>query len=149
METNKNIPTIDKLIEKVEIFNKEHPEYNYWVNIKLLEQVIDILNYSKWFSKFLILNKYNFEYENYYVIYWQVVHYIKYCYDNWNLEEIERILEFVDKKLQNKNEDINTLVQIWVLENLDIYSEILDNLVKIMPKYTKQIFLKYYSHYLK
>lgn len=147
MKNNIKIPTLK------ELENKWNKHKKIWGNNKAdfvwFQQVIDVLNASESFLNYIYETWYNEELELSYIIYWQIVHYMKKCYDIWDYEEMQKMLEFIDEKMQSEDEYINTLAQIWVLEILDIYPEILPKVLDLMPKYSKEIFLKYYSHYLK
>lgn len=148
MENNNIIiPSIEYLQNRWEKHNKK-----FWgndqVDIIWFQQIIDVLEYSKDFLEYLYNNWYKDNFYLSYVIYWQIVHYMKYCYDNQNYNEIKKMLEFIDKKMKNEDEYINTLAQVWVLENLDIYPDMLHKVLELMPKYSKSIFLRHYSYYL-
>lgn len=116
---------------------------------ELLEINIEIIN--KFFNFLIFLENKNFDYyELPYILYWEIIFYIEELYKNWNKEYIEKILIFLDEKLQNENENINTLIQIWVFENMDkLNKNTLVYILELMPKYSKNIFMKHYSHYLK
>ena len=149
MENNIKVPTLEELKNRWDENNKRFLTKNE-VDFIGFQQIIDVLNYSEKFLNYIYEKWYDRDFlELSYIIYWEIVNYLKYCYDNWNYNEIEKMLEFVDKKMQSEVEYINTLAQVWVLEILDIYPEILPKILELMPKYSKDIFMKHYSHYLK
>lgn len=147
METNLQIPTLEELNLKWEEHNKKFSS-NDEPNMVGFQQIIDVLKYSDKFHKYIYNNGYYSNIYLSYIIYAWIVHYMKYCYDNWDYREIRKMLEFVDEKMKSENEYISTLAQVWVLEILDGYPDMLDKVLELMPKYSKKVFLKYYSNYL-
>jgi len=83
-----------------------------------------------------------------YYIFGLVIKYLKKCHSEWNKKEIENILGYLNTLAVSANESVLDLLLVWCLETFDIHSEILSDLIKIMPKDLKVLFLQYYSHYL-
>ncbi len=148
METNKyNIPTLEELIiqSKQDGFYKW--EYDEGQEVRLL-QVINILNYCPDFKEYLELNNLQENYPWTYFIFWMIPSYVNDCYIKDKIDEIETILIFLNDMSKLINSDIIDLLLAWCLEVFDNYKKILPDIVKMMPKNLKELFLKYYSDYL-
>jgi hypothetical protein len=114
----------------------------------LFKEVIDIITIFPEFREYIEKTWYNNEYDNAYVIFWELIRYIENCYNEWYNFEIEQILMYLWEKIKTDDEVVKSLIQFWFLENLDHYKFMLPNLVDMMPKNLKELFLEYYSDYL-
>lgn len=132
------IPTLEELLEKK------------WSNIvpNLLE-VINIITKFPRFREYIEITWYNDQYYLPYIIFWELIRYLEKCYNEWDNIEIEKVLEYLWERFNTNNNYVQTLIQLWVLENSCHYKKILPDIVKMMPKNLKELFLKHYSDYLK
>jgi len=115
----------------------------------LLLQVIEIITYSDNFRSYLIENKHDKDYDLPYTIFWEIIGYLKYCYDKEDHCSILNILRYIEGLLNTKNEEILDLVVVGFLEDLHTYKWNLIDLLELFPIDLKKMFMKNYSHYLK
>ena len=50
---------------------------------------------------------------------------------------------------ESKEESIDSLLCVWCLEVFDNHKKIIPDIVEMMPKNLYELFMKYYSDYLK
>lgn len=147
MGNNKNIPNLQFLINK---WKKEwfyEWDYNLWYELQL-QEIINILKSLDWFKLYLEKNNYNEDYTWTYFIFGLIIEYIYICYKNNNIEEIKNIFEYLNELSKSNDDDILNLLVVWALEVFDIHIEILPDIIELMPKNLKELFMKYFSDYL-
>lgn len=135
------IPTLEELNSKIS-------EGEYTVDDDYLTCVISIVTIFSWFNDFLIVRWYDEDYELSTVIYWELVDYIKEQYDFNNIKEINSILSFLEILAISNNDKVLTLLITGFLENLDNYKGDLSDIIDLMPKNLKELFLRNFSNYL-
>jgi len=137
-----NVPSVEELLE-ISIANN----YQNIPKSKLLEETIKILNAIPKFYKYLIGK--NFDYiELPYILFGEIIHYIKNCLEKKGIDDVREILEFLDKMSYSEDVDIQNLLQVWCLEAFDLHKSILPSIVLLMPENLKKNFIQHYWSYL-
>ncbi len=115
----------------------------------LLNEVVKLLNYDLSFGKFLEDKGWDDENWIPYAVFGHINRYIKDCYEKKEYDKIQHIFKYLDNMALSENKEIKDLLLAWNLENLDNFKDILPDLVSMMPKNLKEVFLRVFSDYLK
>ncbi len=143
MENKKlHIPTLEEL----KTICKDE-KYNNIPSDRLLIEVIRLLKNNSKFHEYLEDTYFDY-YELPYILFWDIINYIKFCYDKKDEKNIKKILKYLDNMLKSKDDSILDLVCIWSLESFHIHKEILPEMVKLMPNELKKAFLTDFWDYL-
>lgn len=105
MENNTpKIPSIEELQEISRSNNYTSPP-----KLGLLNEVIKVLKRIPNFHKFLIERNFDY-YELPYILFGEIIHYIKYCHQKNDTESIKKMLEYIDGMTKTKNDDVGDLL---------------------------------------
>ncbi len=150
IKANKEQPYIT--LEKLKQIEKEEMEKindnNLGSGELLLNEVVKLLNYDLSFREFMEKGKHTDVYWLPYFTFGYINRYIKDCYEKKEYDKINYILEYLDKVALSEDEEVSTLLVLWFLENLDNQKDLLPDLVPMMPKNLKKLFLDSFSYYL-
>ena len=132
--TSKKI-TLEDLIKKQEIQDFPYPN-----SPQNLQHVIDLLTEIPEFYIYSLQREGTPDFEIPYSIYGDIVFYLRYLVERKKYEIIKRIFTFLGKMNESNDKYTQDLLGAGVLENFDLITDILPDLIPLMPDNLKQKF---------